>query len=172
MADKKSIQTLAQAIDLLDEQVPEPEYGLPDDLFYFISRSTPLINVDLLIKDEKGRTLLTWRDDGRYPPSWHVPGGIIRYKEKIVNRLTAVARLELGTTIHYQPAPVAVNEIILPDKRNRAHFISLLYECSLIEPPCAQRRHHAGEPQPGQWRWHDKCPDNLIEVHEIYRDFI
>lgn len=172
MAIEKSGQSLSQAISLLDLLVPEPENGLPDDLFYFISRTTPLINVDLLIKDEGGRTLLTWRDDGRYSPSWHVPGGIIRYKEEIASRIAAVALLELGTTVHFQPVPMAVNEIILPEKRNRAHFISLLYGCSLVEPPCMQRCYPGGEPQPGQWCWHDNCPDNLIEVHEIYRDFI
>ena len=54
---------ITDAIALLDEQVPNPSMGLPDELFHYISRTTPLVNVDLLIKDENGRTLLSWRDD-------------------------------------------------------------------------------------------------------------
>src|SRR5258705_8683005 len=55
--------------------------ALPEELFLFISRITPLINVDLLIQDYGKGTLLTWRSDRFFGPGWHVPGGIIRHKE-------------------------------------------------------------------------------------------
>jgi colanic acid biosynthesis protein WcaH len=35
----------------------------------------------------KGRTLLTWRDDESFGAGWHVPGGIIRYKETAADRI-------------------------------------------------------------------------------------
>ena len=69
------------AIKFLENQIKNPSKGLPQEIFFFISRITPMINVDLLIKDEKGRTLLAWRDDEFYK-GWHIPGGIIRFKEK------------------------------------------------------------------------------------------
>lgn len=77
---------LTKALDLIEKQIKDPTVGLPEEVFLFISRITPMINVDLLIKDESGRTLLSWRDDytGK---GWHVPGGIIRYKEKIDTRI-------------------------------------------------------------------------------------
>src|SRR5438105_4861558 len=50
--------------------------GLPPEVFLFLSRVTPLLNVDLLIQDDRGRTLLTWRDDEFFGAGWHVPGGI------------------------------------------------------------------------------------------------
>ena len=53
---------------------------------------TPLVNVDLLIKDS-GRTLLTWRDDEFYGPGWHIPGGILGFKERALDRLAKVAEL-------------------------------------------------------------------------------
>ena len=55
--------SIADAIDVLDRSVTDPGLGLPDEVFYYISRTTPLVNVDLLIKDEIGRVLLAWRDD-------------------------------------------------------------------------------------------------------------
>lgn len=88
---------------------------------------TPLVNVDLLIKDEQNRSLLTWRDDKYYAPCWHVPGGIIRYKETIADRINAVAASELLTRIKSKKDSLAINEVIHPSRRARGHFISLLY---------------------------------------------
>lgn len=45
-----------------------------------------MVNVDLLIKNvSSNETLLTWREDEYYGPGWHVPGGIVRFKETIVH---------------------------------------------------------------------------------------
>src|SRR4030042_2731238 len=79
---------IAEAIAALDRQVPNPSAGLPEELFLYISRTTPLVNVDLLIKDENGRTLLAWRDDQYSGKGWHVPGGIGRFKEPLERRGT------------------------------------------------------------------------------------
>ena len=39
--------------------------------------------------DGNNQTLLTWRQAGQsYDQGWHVPGGIVRYKEKISNSNT------------------------------------------------------------------------------------
>ena len=87
---------LARIIDVLESSIQNPSEGLPEELFLFITWITPIINVDLLIKNEQNHTLLTWRDDGYWPAGWHVPGGIIRYKETIAQRIKVVAKTELG----------------------------------------------------------------------------
>ncbi|MBN1104992.1 MAG: NUDIX hydrolase, partial [Deltaproteobacteria bacterium] len=117
------------------------------------------------------QTLLTWRDDGYYPPSWHIPGGVIRYQETFSDRIRAVAAGELGAKVIFSQNPLAMNEVILPSNTVRGHFISLLYECTLTTPPAKDLAHHHGEPKRGQWAWHDKCPANLIPVHEMYRKY-
>ena len=71
-----------EIIRMLEEKIENPRIGLPQEVFFLVSRLTPMVNVDLLIKDEKGRTLLAWRDDEFVGKGWHVPGGIIRFKEK------------------------------------------------------------------------------------------
>ena len=91
------------AIATLVEAVPEPSLGLPDSVFYYISRTTPLVNVDLLIKDENGRTLLSWRNDQYAGIGWHLPGGIVRFKERLETRVEKVAETEIGTAVRFDP---------------------------------------------------------------------
>ena len=162
---------LKQLINLLESFIKNPSKGLPEDVFLFISRMTPLINVDLLIKNEENETLLTWRDDGFFPAGWHIPGGIVRYKEKIRDRIKAVAKNELGASVKIEGRPLTINEVIIPQE-TRGHFISLLYRCILLTPPDEKLRYRGGRPQAGQWAWHKKCPYNLISVHNMYREFI
>jgi colanic acid biosynthesis protein WcaH len=163
---------IKKLIDLLESCIGNPSQGLPDDVFLFLSRITPLINVDLLIKNKENHTLLTWRDDGYYPPGWHIPGGIIRYKETATTRIKAVAASELGACVKIKKDPLAIKEFIHPSRKNRGHGISLLYECSLISPIDENRRYKKGPPKPGEWAWHERCPPNIIKVHKMYRDFM
>jgi colanic acid biosynthesis protein WcaH len=165
---------ITESIDYLESLIEDPSVGLPEDLFLFASRITPMINVDLLIKNESSQTLLTWRDDNYWTPGWHIPGGIIRYKELIATRINAVAASELGATVEFKPEPVAINQLFHPAKKNRGHFISLLYECRLTGELDRQREYKAltGKPQPGEWLWHSGCPENILEVHKIYRKFM
>jgi colanic acid biosynthesis protein WcaH len=44
----------------------DPTQGLPEDVFLYASQITPLVNVDLLVKDEVNG--VSWRDDDYY--SW------------------------------------------------------------------------------------------------------
>jgi colanic acid biosynthesis protein WcaH len=163
---------LKQAINIIAKEIGDPRRGLSEEVFLLVSSITPLVNVDLLIKNEKNQTLLTWRDDGQEKAGWHIPGGIIRFKEKIGERIRAVARTELGTDVEFQDAPLAINEMFHPVRRERGHFLSFLYQCRLLAEPDERLRYHFGEPQPDQWLWHDSCPEDIISSHEIYRDFI
>ena len=161
---------IAEIVNKLKSSLDDPSQGLPEEVFLFVAGVTPMVNVDLLIRDEQRRTLLTWRDDGFYPPSWHIPGGIVRYRETRAARIAAVAEIELGTTVTFRPEPLAVNEVIRPEWAIRGHFISFLYECRLSGLPCETMRCQNGSPRPGDWAWHDKCPANLIAVQDIYRN--
>lgn len=163
---------LAILLARLDEAVPDARGGLPQDLFYLVSRLTPLVNVDLLIRDGDGRVLLTWRADEFYGPGWHVPGGIIRFKETAAARIVAVASNELGAEVRADPAPFIVREIMSPCRDVRGHFISLLYCCTLITPLNMALKFIGDRPDNGMWCWFERCPDNLIPAHEIYRSHI
>lgn len=160
-------QLAAQLLDLTGDQ----RQGLPIPVFRLVSQLTPMINVDLLIRDDAGRTLLTWRADEFYGPGWHIPGGIIRFKENIATRIAKVADAELGCAVDFQAQPLAMHEIMAPHRDVRGHFISLLYLCTLRTAPAACL-HADGAPANGQWHWHNDCPADLIRVHDIYRPYI
>jgi ADP-ribose pyrophosphatase YjhB (NUDIX family) len=161
---------MTDVIEILDKQVPNPSEGLPDELFFFISRVTPLVNVDLLIKDNLGRVLLSWRDDQYAGKGWHLPGGIVRFKETLEARIKKVAQIEIGTAVDFDPNPLAINQIIDNKKAIRSHFISILYKCSLSSAFVPENK-GLSHTDAGYLMWHATCPDNLLKFHEIYRKF-
>ena len=163
---------MENTIKMLESCLDDPREGLPEPVFLFISRITPLINVDLLIKNKNDETLLFWRDDGYYRPGWHIPGGIIRYKETAVDRIKATAKAELGADVAFDPRPLSIAEIIDPERKERGHFISLLYRCTLTSAPREDLRYTGGIAHTGEWMWHATCPADLLDVHKIYRQFI
>jgi len=159
-----------KTIEFLDKQISDPSSGLPEELFLFISRLTPMVNVDLLIKDENGRTLLSWRDDSFAGAGWHLPGGIVRFKEKLEERVLKVAETEIGTVVEFDPVPVAINQVIC-DHDTRGHFVSILYKCFLSSKFIPTNTGLTNTDK-GYLVWHDSCPENMVEVHEMYRKYI
>ena len=160
-------------IGILKSLITNPERGLPEEVFLWVSSLTPMVNVDLLIRNKKGEVLLTWREKMfHFSPGWHIPGGIVRYKERMAKRIREVARSELGAEVSWKPEPLAIKELIIPDLKERGHFISFLFDCCLLSPPREDLRYRKGEPEAGQWRWFSTCPSDLLEVHRIYREFL
>jgi len=158
-----------EAIARLDEVASAAEEGLPEELFLFVSRLTPLINVDLLIQDESKRTLMTWRDDEYFGQGWHLPGGVIRYKERVVERIQKCADEELGVAVDFESSPTVIVETA-EERKTRGHFISLLYRCTLHDGPDPKRQ--AGEdPKIGEWKWHGGCPENILKVQRVYQKY-
>jgi colanic acid biosynthesis protein WcaH len=158
-------------IEGIEAAAGDPRRGLPEEIFLLVSRLTPLINVDLLIQDDDARTLLTWRDDEYFGAGWHLPGSIIRYKEFAVDRVRVCAREELGASVECDAVPLLVAEAIDAAQRTRAHAISLLYRCHLTSSLDERRKAGAGPLVAGQWRWHDRCPPDLIASQQQYARF-
>ena len=148
-----------------------PKIGLPEDIFYFVSSNTPLVCIDLLIKTTDG-ILLTWRSDQFYGPGWHIPGGIIRFKEKIEVRIKKTLKKELSVKLKaYSKNPIDFNEQFNPKRNIRGHFIALLYQCSIDELPPESRRYKSNTQINGSWKWHNAFPKNMIKQHHIYRKY-
>lgn len=164
--------SLTAHIQSIESLIGNPGDGLPEALFQFVSRLVPMVNADLLIRNDRGQCLLSWRDDAFYGPGWHIPGGIVRFKERIEDRIHAIAASELGAEVEPGGTLLAIHEIMSPTRDTRGHFISLLYRCELKTQPDLRLRHESGPLKNGQWAWHDGCPPNLIPVHDIYRPYI
>jgi colanic acid biosynthesis protein WcaH len=116
--------------------------------------------------------LLSWRDDPHSGKGWHIPGGIIRFKETIEERINEVAKIEIGTPVKlFKSEPIAINEIFNRKREIRSHFISLLYSCSL-PGDFVPKNKGLSKFDAGYLMWHKTCPDDLLKLHEIYRKFL
>jgi colanic acid biosynthesis protein WcaH len=153
-----------------------PAAGLDDELFKFVSALTPLVNVDLLVKNDNGQTLLTWRDDEFFGPGWHIPGGIIRYKESIKSRILKVLESEIKVKkVKKISDLILINEYI-STKKIRGHGISFLFRCNLYQKDSKKfsifsaaenKKYYAF-----QAAWHNSCPVDLIKEQKCFSSFI
>lgn len=146
------------------KSIPDPRGGLPDAVFHFVRQVTPLLNVDLLLQCEKG-ALLAWRED-EYHVGWHIPGGIVRFREPLKTRINAVAEIELGAAVESDSDPCAMNEF---RDHSRGHFLSLLYRCRLrTELPASRMYRGAGLPAQGALSWIQGVPADLYPAQQFY----
>ena len=136
--------------------------GIGQELFLAISQMTPSVNVDLIVKSPDDRsTLLTWRDDKYYGPGWHVPGGVIRFKEKMIDRVHKVASAEFNRELAKVEGPIGFHEMFNTTRDIRGHFVSFVFLVKLKAPP-DRRMELISDPFNGGWRWFEDCPENLI----------
>lgn len=161
---------LNELLQEVSRQVKNPEEGLPEEVFLFATEITPMVNVDLLIRDEQGRILLSWRDDRFYEKGWHVPGGILRLKESFEERIQKTALNEIGCNVISAAEPIEIVPIIVKEMKTRGHFITFVYECRLPEGTSINNGAKA-ETDAGYLAWHKKCPDNILQVHNFYRKY-
>lgn len=163
--------SLSLILDQLRDSIPDPTQGLPEEVFLFATEITPMVNVDLLIRDTKGNILLSWRDDPIDKTGWHVPGGIIRLQETFEERIQKVGELEIGCpAILFDPKPLEIVPILLPERKQRSHFISFIYSCWLPEgfviDNGAKKPHDKGYLQ-----WHRTFPVDMIPPQYFYKKY-
>lgn len=94
--------SVTSAIDNLKDEMQKAgiksENGLGTELFLFSSTLIPVVNVDLLLTNSKHEILLAWRDDPHTGKGWHIPGGCVRFKEKLMDcvQKTAITGIWCG----------------------------------------------------------------------------
>lgn len=142
---------------------------LPESEFLYISSRTPLINVDMLILDEYGDVLLSWRDDEYCGTGWHIPGGIIRHGETMKERLEITAEREIDFIPVFENSPCKITEIFL-EQEYRNHFISHLFigrcnrtDVKMVDQPFS----------PGDLQWFDHYPkEGIVYSQGPYREYL
>jgi len=171
MMKKKSKMNIDEAIELLKKEIENPNVGLPEKIFEFASSILPIVSTELLIKDENNRTLLTWRVNKCSGNGWHIPGGLLRFKETLKQRIEKTSWGEVGALVTYDPTPIRIEQVIDKNQDTRGHAICFLYKCFLPSdfiPYNGVKKEH----DEGYVKWFDKCPEDLLSWHEIYRRYI
>lgn len=168
---------LTQAIQLLRCAELDGRRGLPEELFLAISGLVPLPNVDLLVLNQKRQILLSWRNDPFFEPSWHIPGGCMRYGESFEDRVRQTALRELGTAVAFDPDPIAVRNVLRGPNpaqehpRERGHNVALLFRCQVPDSFVIDNRGKAAHDD-GYLQWFESLPDPFMKIQHIYLDVL
>lgn len=149
--------------------------GLDEDLFLLVSSLVPIANVDMLVTNESGQILLSYRDDEFYGESWHIPGGCMRYGETFEHRLVETSKKELGCIVEYDTEPLVVRNVLrgpnaqLEHPDERGHNVAILFNCRL---PNGFTISNGGKKQfeNGYLKWFDKLPDTFLKIQYVFRD--
>jgi colanic acid biosynthesis protein WcaH len=72
---------------------------LNDTDFLHIVDATPLVSIDLILRNERDEVLLGRRANRPAQGMWFVPGGRIRKNERVNDALQRISRRELGVII-------------------------------------------------------------------------
>ncbi len=164
--------SLRSGIDLLQSEIQSeglsPENGLGTDLFNYVSTLTPIVNVDLFVVNSSHQILLSWRDDPNSGTGWYVPGGCIRYREPIEERIHKTAKSELGQDVIVDSDMIGVYEIIRCKYAVRGHFISLAYRCKFVSEFDTNKQKKAIN-EPGYLKWFNELPDNFLQAQACYK---
>ena len=139
-----------------------------DKDFLNIIAVTPLVSIDLIVKNRTGNVFLGKRVNRPAKGYWFVPGGRIRKNEHLHEAMERISESELGVTITSDAAKlVGAYEHIYDDnffgeKGVNTHYVVLAYECHLENGIQITLDHQHSEAK--WWRIEDVLRSS--EVHE------
>lgn len=70
-----------------------------DTTFLEVVRNTPLVSIDLIVRDGQRRILVGMRRNEPAKGTWFVPGGSIRKEETLSQALARISEGELGVSL-------------------------------------------------------------------------
>jgi colanic acid biosynthesis protein WcaH len=120
---------------------------LPPEVFSVVVRSTPLVSIDLLVRDAEGRLLVGRRRNQPARGCWFVPGGRIGKDERLADAFARITGDELGVSLRREHSRfVGVFEHFYPENALEApgfgtHYVVLAHELvrmTLTTLPAAQ----------------------------------
>lgn len=111
-----------------------PIIRLPSEQFREIVRLTPLVSIDLVVRDGTNRMLLGWRRNRPAQHSWFVPGGRVGKNETRAAAFQRLTKMELGRAFAIESGRfLGVFEHIYPDNFAEetgfgTHYVVLAFE--------------------------------------------
>jgi len=94
MLTNKEIEQLVTLLKKIDN----PHNGLPQPIFDALCGVVPFAGCELIVMNKKGELLLTWRED-KWWKGWHFPGGLMRHRETVDERIKKMALHEIGLRV-------------------------------------------------------------------------
>jgi len=144
---------------------------LTDDDFALVISATPLVSIDLIIRNDRDEVLLGLRRNRPAQGMWFVPGGRIRKNEVLKVALQRIAQAELGVPLQAWNLLGAYDHIYPDNALGRkglgTHYVALGCACTL-QPGYAIR----ADAQHAELRWWPR--DELLAsplVHQNTRRY-
>lgn len=130
-------------------------------------RLSPLVSIDLIVRDAAGHVLLGWRNNRPAQHCWFVPGGRICKDETLDAAFRRIAGGELGLESERADARfLGVHEHFYDDNFSGTgfgtHYVVLGHELALGEQPVT-----LPAAQHARWRWFGV--DELLASPEVHR---
>jgi len=129
---------------------------LPKDEFDRIFSKVPRLTVEVLITSEDRGVLLGLRDVDPCRGTWNLPGGTVRFGERLVEAVKRVAAGELGIGVRVGPL---AGYIEYPSH----------YENGLDSPVGLVFRAEALDHAPPRGKWFTALPENM---HQEQKEFL
>lgn len=126
---------------------------LSDAHWLEVVQRTPLVSIDLIVRDTQGRVLLGLRNNPPAQGSWFVPGGVIRKEETLDAAFVRIAERELGLCVQRRDARLlGVYEHHYPDNFAgtpgiSTHYVVLAHTLNVPQLPA-----HPADDQHAQLR--------------------
>ena len=142
-------------------------FGLDAQVFAQVVKHAPLVSIDLILQDPRGRIFLGYRRNQPAKGKWFVPGGRIRKGERLDQALHRIVREELGVgSISSAVEFVGVFEHFYEDNFASeadygTHYVVLAHRF-ILETPLA----NLPPAQHSEYRWWDLA--ELIESPEVH----
>jgi colanic acid biosynthesis protein WcaH len=141
------------------------------DLFLQIIDMTPLVSIDLIIEDKKGKVLLGKRINKPAQGFWFVPGGRIRKNEKISDAFERISETELGASVFIEDAKLfGTYDHIYDDNFHgeqgiNTHYVVLAYKVTLKDG-AIDKEDIVTDDQHEEFRWWSV--DDLLSDAEVH----
>lgn len=104
---------------------------LAENTFRIIVESTPLVSIDLLVRDTQGNILLGKRVNRPAQSAWFVPGGRVLKDEPIEQAYTRLLKIELGmdkTSSSFKGVYQHFYDDNFSEEPFTTHYVVLAYE--------------------------------------------
>jgi len=132
------------------------------DLFKNVIANTPLVSVDLIVRNE-GRVLLGRRVNRPAQGYWFTLGGRVYKNELISSAIKRIAKTELGIELTSRPKFIGVFEHLYEDAvfdDVSTHYLNLGYEVEISGLEALPREQH------DDYRWF--TPQELVQSGDVH----
>ncbi|MCK5664072.1 MAG: GDP-mannose mannosyl hydrolase [Thiotrichaceae bacterium] len=125
--------------------------NLVNEKILHIIDTTPLVSIDLIIKNSEQQVLLGKRVNRPAKDFWFVPGGRIRKNERLADAVKRISVHELGFVLEKNAGKMlGAYDHIYPDNfldhpKINTHYVALGYEFQLSSPPKIELDHQHEE---------------------------